>query len=192
MNLKPSDGILESAAEASVVALACAGDRPAFEELVRRRQLSIRNLLRSLCRNTALADDLAQETFLQAWIHIRSLRVHAAFAGWLRKLAINSWRRQLRREGAFSKHVDLEAGDVGGTPATAEGLDLSSALGALAPNVRLCIVLSYQQGMSHGEIAAATQLPLGTVKSHIARGTARLRELLASYDSSPKEPPYVQ
>jgi RNA polymerase sigma-70 factor (ECF subfamily) len=48
----------------------------------------------------------------------------------------------------------------------------------------MCIVLSYQGGMSHGEIAAATQLPLGTVKSHIARGTARLRELLAAYHSS--------
>jgi len=184
MNLRSSADILGSAAEASVVALACAGDQPAFEELVRRRQSSIRSLLRSLCRNSALADDLAQETFLQAWKHLKSLRVPDAFSGWLRRLAINSWRQHLRREGTLGKLAEVEAGDVVSTPAATESLDLNSALGALAPNVRMCIVLSYQGGMSHGEIAAATQLPLGTVKSHIARGTARLRELLAAYHSS--------
>lgn len=183
MNLKSSADILGSAGEASVVALACAGDQPAFEELVRRHQCSIRNLLRGLCRNTALADDLAQETFLHAWKHLKSLRVPEAFAGWLRKLAINSWRQQLRREGVWGKLVEVEAGDVVSTPAATECLDLNSSLAVLAPNVRLCVVLSYHEGMSHGEIAAATQMPLGTVKSHIARGTTRLRELLAAYDS---------
>jgi RNA polymerase sigma-70 factor (ECF subfamily) len=185
MNLRSSAAdILGSAAEASVVALACAGDQPAFEELVRRHQSTIRNLLRSLCRNIALADDLAQETFLQAWIHLRSLRSPAAFAAWLRKLAINSWRQHLRREGGLGKLAEVEAGDAVSNPAATECLDLNSALEALAPGVRLCIVLSYHEGMSHGEIAGATGLPLGTVKSHIARGTARLRELLAAYYSS--------
>ena len=192
MNPGPSADTLGSAAEASVVALACAGDQAAFEELVRRHQSSIRNLLRSLCRDMALADDLAQQTFLQAWIHLRSLRVHDAFAGWLRKLAINSWRQHLRREGAFGKSAEVVAGDVVSTPVGTERLDLNSALGALPSNVRLCIVLSYREGMSHGEIAAATQLPLGTVKSHIARGTARLRELLAAYYSPDEQPPYAR
>ena len=184
MNLRSSADMLGSAVEASVVSLACAGDQPAFEELVRRHQSAIRNLLRSLCRDMSLADDLAQETFLQAWLHIRSLRVPEAFGGWLRKLAINSWRQHLRRQGASGKLAELEAGDVLSTPSATERMDLNSALGALAPSVRLCIVLSYHEGMSHGDIAAATQLPLGTVKSHIARGTARLRELLAAYYSS--------
>lgn len=184
MNLDLSAAALASAADASVVALACAGDRGAFDELVRRHQSSIRNLLRSLCRNPALADDLAQEAFLQAWKHLRSLRIADAFAGWLRRLAINSWRQYLRRESSFGKPVEVADDDVVSIPAPTECLDLNSALASLAPNVRLCIVLSYHQGMSHGEIAAVTQLPLGTVKSHIARGTARLRELLAGYYSS--------
>jgi RNA polymerase sigma-70 factor (ECF subfamily) len=192
MNQRSPADILGSAAEASVVALACAGDQAAFEELVRRHQGSTRNLLRSLCHNTALADDLAQETFLQAWKHLRNLRVPEAFAGWLRKLAINLWRQHLRREGAFGKPAEVEAGHVLSTPAPTECLDLNSALGELAPIVRLCIVLSYREGMSHGEIAVATQLPLGTVKSHIARGIARLRELLAGYYSSHEQPPYAR
>lgn len=184
--------MLGSTPEATVVALACAGDRPAFEELVRRRQSSIRGLLRSLCRDAALADDLAQETFLQAWMYLRSLRAPAAFAGWLRKLAINSWRQHLRRAGATQKFGEVEEGDITSTPAATERLDLNSALSALAPNVRLCIVLSYHEGMSHGEIAAATQLPLGTIKSHIARGTARLRDLLRGYYSPDEQLPYAR
>jgi len=190
MSQSPSAEILGSAAEAPVVTLARAGDQAAFEELVRRHQSSIRNLLRSLCRNMALADDLAQETFLQAWKHLGNLRVPEAFAGWLRKLAINSWRQYLRREGTLGNLAEVEAGDVVRSPSAVECVDLNTALGALAPGVRLCIVLSYQEGMSHGEIAAATQLPLGTVKSHIARGTARLRELLAAYSSSHEQRSY--
>jgi DNA-directed RNA polymerase specialized sigma24 family protein len=60
----------------------------------------MRNLLRGLCRNAALADYSAQETFLQAWIHLKGLRAPEAFEGWLRTMATNSWRQYRRREGA--------------------------------------------------------------------------------------------
>jgi RNA polymerase sigma factor (sigma-70 family) len=62
-----------------------------------------------------------------------------------------------------------------------EKIDLDSALATLPPNVRVCVVLAYSEGMSHGEISATTAIPLGTVKSHVTRGSARLRELLHSY-----------
>jgi len=177
----PADAIA-SAAEATVVALACAGDQSAFAELVRRRQSYTRNLLRRLCRNTALADDLAQETFLQAWKRIRSLQSVGAFGGWLRQIAVNTWLQHARNSEAFTAldHVDQSAT----TPTLAEQLDLDGALGTLSAAVRLCIVLSYHEGMSHSEIALIAKIPLGTIKSHITRGTARLRELLAAYDSS--------
>lgn len=192
MNPRSSADVLGSAAEASVVALARAGDRPAFEELVRRHQCSIRDLLRSLCRNAALAEDLAQETFFSCWKHIGSLRAPEAFSGWLRKLAVNSWRHQLRRGSVFGKLADAKETDLVSAPTPAEHMDLNWALAALAPNVRLCVVLSYQEGMSHGEIAAITELPLGTVKSHIARGSARLRELLAAYHSLYEGPAHAR
>jgi len=177
----PADA-LSSAAETSVVALACAGDRPAFEELVRRRQSNMRNLLRRLCRNSALADDLAQETFLQAWKQLRTLRSVGAFGGWLRQIAVNTWLQHARGSESFTALATSD--EAVGAPALIESLDLDGALGALQPGARLCIVLAYHEGMSHGEIASTTQMPLGTVKSHITRGTARLRELLAAYDSS--------
>ena len=60
-------------------------------------------------------------------------------------------------------------------------LDLDAALARLPPDVRLCMVLAYNEGMSHAEINQMTSIPLGTVKSHITRGSARLRELLQAY-----------
>jgi RNA polymerase sigma-70 factor (ECF subfamily) len=62
-----------------------------------------------------------------------------------------------------------------------ERLDLDAALATLPPQARLCVVLAYSEGMSHAEISDATAIPLGTVKSHIARGAARLREILHAY-----------
>jgi DNA-directed RNA polymerase specialized sigma24 family protein len=64
---------------------------------------------------------------------------------------------------------------------TAAHMDLDAALSTLPPDMRLCVVLAYNEGMSHPEIVALTGAPLGTVKSHIARGAARLREILADY-----------
>ena len=73
--------------------------------------------------------------------------------------------------------VDLVVGEavlVDAGPA----IDLERALATLRPPERVCIVLCFAEGMSHGEVARATGFPLGTVKSHIARGTAKLRTLL--------------
>ena len=61
-------------------------------------------------------------------------------------------------------------------------MDLDAALARLAPQARLCVVLAYDEGCRIPEIAALTGFPLGTVKSHISRGAARLRELLAEYE----------
>lgn len=177
----PADA-LSSAAETSVVALACAGDRFAFDELVRRRQSNVRNILRRLCRDSALADDLAQEVFLQAWKRLSSLRSAGAFGGWLRQIAVNTWMQHARGSESFASIDDLQESEVAVT--LSEQLDLDGALRTLTPNVRLCVVLAYHEGLSHGEIASLTRIPLGTVKSHITRGAARLRELLAAYDSS--------
>jgi RNA polymerase sigma factor (sigma-70 family) len=60
-------------------------------------------------------------------------------------------------------------------------MDLDAALATLAHDARLCIVLAYHEGMTHDEIASLTDIPVGTVKSHIRRGTLRLREQLAAY-----------
>jgi RNA polymerase sigma-70 factor (ECF subfamily) len=174
---------LGSSVEASIVTLACAGDRYAFEELVRRRQTSIRSLLRRLCRNSALADDLAQVTFMQAWRTIGGLRTARAFGAWLRQIAVNTW---LRHQRASEKFISLEEShELTSPPVLLEPMDLDAALSLLHPRARLCLVLSYHEGMTHNEIAAVTQMPIGTVKSDITRAIARCRELLSAYQSPP-------
>lgn len=167
------------AAEAVVVVLAAGGDDAAFDELVRRRQAWLRGLLRRLCGNPALADDLAQQTFLLAWKRLPSLKAPAAFGSWLRQIAVNAWLAQARsgpgrNEGRVSPE-DLR-------PAVEQDialqLDLDRLLQQLRPDERSCVVLAYAEGLTHPEIAALTGLPLGTVKSHVSRGAARLREWL--------------
>jgi RNA polymerase sigma-70 factor (ECF subfamily) len=171
----------------TVVACAIAGDDTAYGELVRRRQDIVRSLFRRLCRDPALADDLSQQTFLQAWRSIESLRSPAAFGGWLRQLGINVWLQRVRAERSATSALEPDSPPEQGLPEQAlhdtlnEQLDLDGALETLPPDVRLCIVLAYAERMSHREICEATRLPLGTVKSHIARGAARLRQLLGAY-----------
>jgi RNA polymerase sigma-70 factor, ECF subfamily len=179
---------LGRAAEAALVALAIFGEDAAFSELVRRRQSWLRNLLRRLCRDPALADDLAQQAFIQAWKSIRTLKSPDAFGAWLRRLAVNTWLAHIRspsHHDAASLRTDAHA-DTGWTEpadtlAVGEQLDLDRALARLSAHERLCIVLAYNEGMSHGEISEAASLPLGTVKSHIKRGAEQLRTLLQAY-----------
>ena len=177
----PAAAQLGHAAEAVVVALAMSGDTQAFAELVRRRQSWLRNLLRRLSREPALADDLAQQVLLQAWRSLPRLQSVAAFGAWLRRLAVNAWLSHLRAARARAAPDAAAAETELVTPSNAERIDLDRALARLAPDERLCVVLAYSEGMSHGEISAMTRLPLGTVKSHVRRGAERLRTLLHAY-----------
>jgi RNA polymerase sigma factor (sigma-70 family) len=177
-----SQSALLGADELSVVMCAIAGDDSAFGELVRRRQGAVRQLFRRLCRDPTLADDLAQQAFLQAWRSIHTVKSPAAFGGWLKRLAVNVWLQKVRAEGHWQHTHDLDAlAQEGMQPHLAERLDLDSALATLPPDVRLCITLAYAERMSHREICEATGMPLGTVKSHITRGSARLRKRLGAY-----------
>lgn len=180
---RPRDprGRLEDAPEEHVVALAMSGDDGAYGELVRRRQKRVRDMLRRLCGNHALADDLAQTTFVQAWRGIRALRDPGAFGGWLKRVAVNAWLAEARRVPApidDDEDAFLAAADPTPSPErSAGGIDLERALARLGPAERLCVVLAHGEGMTHAEIAEATGLPLGTVKSHVLRGRDRLRRI---------------
>jgi RNA polymerase sigma factor (sigma-70 family) len=172
-------GLDATAAEAGLIALAQRGDDSAFDELVRRRQRWLRGLLRRWSGDSQLADDLAQEAFVRAWKNLGRLESPAAFAGWLRQIALNAWLDFARRRNVPMDALEDDAVTQSTVaPDPAPSFDLERALQKLRPPERLCIVLSIAEGMSHAEVSRATGLPLGTVKSHIARGTAKLRTLL--------------
>ena len=172
--------------ETALVLAAQAGDRAAFSELVRRREGWLRALLRRLCGHAAEADDLAQEAFLRAWRRLHDLRQPAAFAGWLRRLAVRVFI-DARRLSSVDVDDSATADDIISDKVAPEReagarIDLERALQALSPAERLCVTLNLGEGLSHGEIVAAASLPLGTVKSHILRGTNKLRRLLGEPD----------
>jgi RNA polymerase sigma-70 factor (ECF subfamily) len=164
-----------------IVGLARGGDRSAFADLVRRRQSSIRHLMRRCCHDAALADDLAQQVFLQMWLKIHTLRETNAFGAWLKRLAISVWLLHQRKNDPLRGADELGEAELKRHESTSTGMDLDRALATVSDTVRLCVVLSYQEGMTHPEIAQATSLPLGTVKSHILRGTKRLQQMLSDY-----------
>ncbi len=113
-------------------------------------------------------------------MNLKSLKEAKAFAGWLKKIAVSIWLQHLRKNDVMNLSEEWDDDQVTtDTPGLA--MDLSQALATLPESVRLCLVLSYQEGMSHEEISNATELPLGTTKSHIKRGSEKLRILLAAY-----------
>lgn len=159
-------------------------DHAAFGELVRRHQSAVRNFLRHLTRgDDALADDLAQETFLESYRGLHRFRADAAFSTWLLGIARNHWRNARRRRTFAPLPADNDSLRIeSDTPAADLRHDLAVALRDLTDDEQLAIHLGYQQGLTHEEIAAFLDWPLGTVKTHLARGKEKLRHLLAAWN----------
>ncbi len=173
---------LGQAGEAALIVAAQARDQAAFGELVKRRQGWARALLRRMCSSAAEADDLAQEAFIKAWERIRDLETPAAFPGWFRRIAVTTFLMARRRQKAVFEEID-DASPIASeapTPEAAAGakIDLERALARLSDAERLCVTLNHGEGLSHSEIVEMTGLPLGTVKSHVLRGTEKLRRML--------------
>lgn len=173
---------LAQATEAALIVAAQAKDQAAFGELVKRRQGWARALLRRMCNSHAEADDLAQEAFIKAWDRLRDLETPAAFPGWFRRIAVTTFLMAKRRQKAVFEAIDDASpiADETSTPEAAAGakIDLEKALARLSDAERLCVTLNHGEGLSHSEIVELTGLPLGTVKSHVLRGTEKLRRLL--------------
>jgi len=171
-----------SAHDLELVALAAAGGRGAFGELVRRHGSAVRGLLRRMGAQAALADDLAQDAFLAAFEQIGEFRGEGTFQAWVKRIAarlyVKRWRKEARTE-LMARPPEVEAGSSLGEGVAADRIDLDEALRALAPAERMCVTLCYGGGLSHAEAASALNCPLGTVKSHVKRGLDKLRSRLA-------------
>jgi RNA polymerase sigma factor (sigma-70 family) len=167
--------------DVELAALAAAGDRRAFGELVRRHGSAVRGLLRRMGADPGRADDVAQDAFLAAFERIGEFRGQGTFAGWVKKIAARLYLKRIRRE---RRMLDLESVEGEGADHAAEGraaglIDLDEALKGLGAGERICVSLCYGAGLSHPEAAEALNLPLGTVKSHVKRGLEKLRARLA-------------
>ncbi len=164
--------------ESTLVREAVGGDVAAFNALARLHQSKVRGLLLRLTRgNHALADDLAQETFLEAWRGLGRFRGDSAFSTWLYRIAYSRFLMSAR------KRKDDQLGEWQGETPSGESaslarLDLERALAKLSAPERAALTLCFALGLSNTEAAEALDMPLGTLKSHVLRGREKLKALL--------------
>ncbi len=159
-------------------------DRHAFATLVRKHQSAVRAfLLRLSCGDRALADDVAQETFLRAYQRIGTYRSEGGFHSWLFAIAYRAFASEKRKRHWSAEELtevpEVDPSRVSNPNTAAE--DIARAMRHLREPERACISLCYQSGMSHREAANALGYPVGTVKTHINRGKEKLRAHLAAY-----------
>jgi RNA polymerase sigma-70 factor (ECF subfamily) len=178
-----------------------ADDRHAFNELVKRHQSTVRACLRKLTAgNHALADDLAQDTFVLAWRNLKSFRQEARFSTWLYRIATNCWLADARKrkEQLLGDRVDAVGDDEDAVMSDnsenqhadhARGsvlkMDLERAMGVLSDAERAAIVQCYHNDLTHEEAAYVLDCPIGTVKTHVLRGKQKLKAALAAYGPQP-------
>jgi RNA polymerase sigma-70 factor (ECF subfamily) len=161
-------------------------DRHAFAEIVRRYQSLVRTLLRRLtCGDAALADDLAQESFLRAYRGLAGYRGQARLSSWLYRVAYNVFlahNARARRELLSQPQLDdATQGTEGADDRTLLQHDMERAMAALSPPERAALTLAYRDGCSHAEVARVLGCPLGTAKSHILRGREKLERRLSAW-----------
>ncbi len=163
-------------ADTDLTRAAMAGDREAFGRLVARHQASVRALGRRLARSTPDGDDIAQAAFLTAWRR-RSTWAGGSFRAWVCAIAFREFLAS-RKRSAHETETEEAAGLAG---SDGERLDLMRAMAALDDSERAAIALCLGAGLSHSEAALAMGAPLGSVKSWVLRGRAKLQKALAAY-----------
>ena len=183
--------------DAQLIARCLVGDdRHAFAALVRRHQSRVRACLRKLTLgNQALADDLAQETFVLAWRNLASFRQEARFSTWLYRIATNCWLAQARkRKEELLGDRDASVPDEEGAEAVAHDepaadharaatlkIDMERALATLSDAERAAIVQCYHNDLTHEEAAYVLGCPVGTVKTHVLRAKQKLKMALGAW-----------
>lgn len=186
-------------ADLDAVERCLAGDREAFGEIVVRWQDRIYGAVLRMVRDTELARDLAQETFLRAYAKLSSFRGGAAMGTWLYSIALNQVRSEMRKRSAqkYGAPVSLDAlsgGADGDAPrfeppdaapdaharaVTEEETELLLAeLALLDEEHREVLVLREFQDLPYDEIARVLDVPVGTVRSRLHRARGELRERL--------------
>jgi RNA polymerase sigma-70 factor (ECF subfamily) len=183
--------------ETALIQSARKGDLTAFNTLVLAYQHQVYNLAYRIMGEEAAAADAAQETFISAYKNLKSFR-GGSFKSWLLRIVTNACydelRRRKRRPAASLDDLvsDTEKDVEFDVPSNDEGPELQAqrreladliqrGISALPEDQRIVLVLSDVQGMSYEEIADTTNSNLGTVKSRLSRGRAKLREWLQAH-----------
>ena len=182
----------EEMEEKALIAAAQRGEVPAFNQLVLTYQSMVYNLAYRILSDADAAADASQDTFISAFRAIKKFR-GGSFKAWLLRIATNACYDQLRykqrRPTSSLEALFVETDPPPSFTDPAEGPEdyalrqelgqvMQAGLNILPPDQRIALVLSDVQGLSYQEIAEVTRSSLGTVKSRLSRGRAKLRDYL--------------
>ena len=172
----------DRAVETALVGRAAAGDREAFRELVDRHRDRAYGLALRIVRSAHDAEDVAQEAFVRAWLALPRFRGDAGFGTWLHRIVarrafdrLEEMKRRRGREAPVEAAEALAAAPGGGGGA-GRARRLERLVAALPPAQRAAVTLFYYEDRSVEQVAAALGIPVNTVKTHLSRARAALRE----------------
>lgn len=171
--------------ETELVHRAKNGERNAFSELVCIHAQGVRNVIYRMCGDAQIAEDAAQETFIQAWLHLSSYRPQTSLRNWLYRIAVNAATDMLRKEQRILPNAleDLQLSDPLPGPEAVFSQEerttlVKKAIVSLPDACRAVLVLREYEEMSYHEIAEALDIPLGTVMSRLNYARKLLKERL--------------
>jgi RNA polymerase sigma-70 factor (ECF subfamily) len=179
-------------AEADAIRLAQQGNAPAFERLYQLHNRRVYSLCLRMVGNTAEAEDLAQDAFLQLFRKIGTFRGESAFSTWLHRLAVNVVLMKLRKKSGKEASLEqiTEPDDESGTmrrdfgtldlklTGSIDRVNIERAVEQLPPGYKSVFVLHDVQGYEHNEIAEIMGCSIGNSKSQLHKARMRLRDLL--------------
>jgi RNA polymerase sigma-70 factor (ECF subfamily) len=176
----------QDAEDAALVARCRAGDQVGFELLVRRHERVLFNVALRMLGNREAAADAAQDTFVKVYEHLDEFDFHHRFFSWMYRILVNECLNILRTQrvasGEIGCAVATEAGPFEKLERTERHRRIQAALMALTPEHRQVVVLRHFGGLSYDNIAAATGLPVKTVRSRLYSARQRLGELLLGWE----------
>jgi RNA polymerase sigma-70 factor (ECF subfamily) len=184
--------------ETELIAWAKNGDRNAFSELVCLHAEGVRNVVYRLYGDAHLAEDAAQETFIQAWLRLASYRPQTSLRNWLYRIAVNAATDMLRKEKRILPQAleDLPLQDPQPGPEAHFSREertalIQKAVLSLPDACRAVLMLREYEGLSYQEIADTLDIPVGTVMSRLNYARKLLRERLEQKLSLQVEAEYV-
>ncbi len=186
-HVRPTGTDKKKASDYELAQAASAGDMGAFEELYERHSRRVYSLCLRMTSNTAEAEDLAQEVFIQLFRKLGSFRGESAFTTWLHRLTVNQVLMHFRKKGVKMEQTtddgETPVQVVSGTenPRSMPVMDriaLDNAMSQLPPGYRTVFVLHDIEGHEHEQIARLLGCSVGTSKSQLHKARMKLRTLL--------------